>query len=1546
VATDDSVTTNEDTPITINVLGNDSDSDGNALSITSATATNGTVSINLDGTLSYTPNANFYGSDSISYGISDGNGGSSSAVVDVTVIAVNMVPEASDDTITTNESTSVTIDVLGNDSDLDNDILTVTTASALNGTVQINIDGTLSYTPNENFNGIDSIYYEASDGRGGFSNATVTVTVNSKPTANDDFASVDAGSNGGIANLLFDIANGFVDGRLLSNDTDAEGQALILTQVNGLDLVEGSITVAGSNGGTFTITSDGSANFDASTDFVTLAAGETVVTEVTYTISDSNGSVDTATVQVMVNGQNDAVLAEVDQVSATEDNIIVLDVMANDSTFVSGDIASVSAVNGDAANVGTSVTGSNGGLFIINADGSATFDANGEYEYLTTGDVVTTSVTYTLQGFGGETSTTTVEVQVTGVNSDPVAGDDFATVDAGSNGGIANLLFDILNGFSDERLLSNDTDAEGQALTLTQVNGFDLVDGSITVAGSNGGTFTIASDGSANFDASTDFVTLAAGETAITEVTYTINDGYGGFDTATVQVTVNGQNDAVQAEVDLVSADEDSIIVLDVMANDSTFVSGDIASVSAVNGDVANVGTSVSGSNGGLFTINTDGSATFDANGEYDYLTTGDIVTTSVTYTLQGFGGETSTTTVEVQVTGVNSDPVAGDDFATVDAGSNGGIANLLFDISNGFTDERLLSNDTDTEGQTLTLTQVNGLDLVDGSITVAGSNGGFFTITADGSASFDASTGFESLAGSTTAVTEAVYTVSDGNGGFDTATVQVTVVGPNNAPEAVTDTAIVNEDSSIVINVLENDTDVDGDVLSVVNADAANGIVSVNADNTITYIPNADFNGLDTINYVISDGIKNTSSTVSVTVNPVNDNPISVDDFIHVNSTGTTVIDVLANDIDVDGDALTVTSAMAINGNVVINSDGTLSYTPDNNIADLDTISYEITDGYGETSSAIATINRRPVALDDYVATEENTAVTINALSNDNDVEGDSLTMTSATAINGNVIINGDGTLLYTPNTGFIGSDSISYDVRDSNGGLSTATVNVTVGGTGNSAPVAGDDFATVDAGSNGGIANLLFDILNGFVDGRLLSNDTDAEGQTLTLTQVNGLDLVDGSITVAGSNGGTFTIASDGSASFDASSGFTTLAVGETAITEVTYTISDGYGGFDTATVQVTVNGQNDAVLAEVDQLSATENSIIVLDVMANDSTFVAGDIASVSAVNGDAANVGTSISGSNGGLFTINADGSATFDANSEYEYLTTGEVVTTSVTYTLQGFGGETSTTTVEVQVTGTNNDPVAGDDFATVDAGSNGGIANLLFDILNGFSDERLLSNDTDAEGQTLTLTQVNGLDLVDGSITVAGSNGGLFTIASDGSASFDASSGFEALAAGETAITEVTYTISDGNGGFDTATVQVTVNGINDAPVASDDSAVTDETNSIVIDVLSNDIDVDGQALSISNIDTAGVLGLVSDNGDGTITYDANGQFDSLNDGESATEWFEYTIDDGAGGFDTAQVQLTIMGSTDNTASSAPPEIPPASSDPVDESVPPDESIA
>jgi len=120
---------------------------------------------------------------------------------------------------------------------------------------------------------------------------------------------------------------------------------------------------------------------------------------------------------------------------------------------------------------------------------------------------------------------------------------------------------------------------------------------------------------------------------------------------------------------------------------------------------------------------------------------------------------------------------------------------------------------------------------------------------------------------------------------------------------------------------------------------------VIINADNTVSFTPNADFNGEATINYIITDGVLTSDSTASVTVNAVNDAPVVSNDTATTNEDTSVTIDVLANDSDVDGDTLTVVSATAANGTVIINADNTLTYTANQDFNGTDTITYTVGD-------------------------------------------------------------------------------------------------------------------------------------------------------------------------------------------------------------------------------------------------------------------------------------------------------------------------------------------------------------------------------------------------------------------------------------------------------------------------------------------------------------------------------------------------------------------------------------------------------------------------
>ena len=178
VAVDDDDTTYQDTAVNIDVLANDSDPDGNSLTVDSVGSPSNGTATNNGSDVTYTPNSGFIGTDSFDYVVSDGQGGLDTARVTVQVLEPNQPPSAADDDASTNEDNSVTIDVLANDSDPDGDALTVSDVTqGMHGSVEINIDSTVTYTPNADFFGADSFKYYINDGNGGTDSATVHVDV-------------------------------------------------------------------------------------------------------------------------------------------------------------------------------------------------------------------------------------------------------------------------------------------------------------------------------------------------------------------------------------------------------------------------------------------------------------------------------------------------------------------------------------------------------------------------------------------------------------------------------------------------------------------------------------------------------------------------------------------------------------------------------------------------------------------------------------------------------------------------------------------------------------------------------------------------------------------------------------------------------------------------------------------------------------------------------------------------------------------------------------------------------------------------------------------------------------------------------------------------------------------------------------------------------------------------------------------------------------------------------------------------------------------------
>lgn len=734
---------------------------------------------------------------------------------------------------------------------------------------------------------------------------------------------------------------------------------------------------------------------------------------------------------------------------------------------------------------------------------------------------------------------------------------------------------------------------------------------------------------------------------------------------------------------------------------------------------------------------------------------------------------------------------------------------------------------------------------------------------------------------------------------------------GSNNQPQPVDDAISVAEDGSVNFDPTVNDSDPEGDTVTVsgIATPPSNGSAVVEPDGTVTYTPDQDFNGNDSFVVEVSDGVGGfATSTVTVTVDPVNDDPDAIDDADSTVVDTPVQINVIANDLDVDGDPLDVVGVTnGSNGTVVNNNDGTVTYTPNAGFIGQDTFTYTIDDQNGGaqdvadvTVTVLAAPNTPPVAIDDNVSVDEDDSVTFQPGDNDQDDDGDTV-IASAIAVqaaNGVAVVNPDGTVTYTPDPDFNGADSFQVTVTDGNGDIDTSVVNVTVNPI-NDDPVANDDAASTTE--------------NSAVIINVIGNDDDIDGDTLAIVNVT-----DGSNGTVVDNG-------NGTVTYTPNVGFS----GEDTFT---YTIDDQNSGVqDTATVTVTVSsfpapiidmpgdmvfdGSSSSVIEEphstaleIDQ--GTVNFAFTADDTSGNqglfskdaSGFGGGGNHFVVYLNGSTLtarfqNGVTDVTLTFGGIVAGQTyDVAATFGPDGSKLYVDGNLAAsaplimdwTQNVEYVQWGgrgwasdsgqpgfdapFDGIISNKQIydvalsdqqiaELHADGPiNNDPVAVDDSIVLDEDT----FDFTFDPA---------ANDSDLDGDPVTATSI-----------AADPTNGSAVLNPDGTVSYTPDADFFGADSFQ-------VTVGDGNGGSDTSTVNVIVNPIDDNPIAVDDVATVQQDLSVIIDLLGNDIELDGDPLSFDSIDDP-ANGSIVDNGNGTVTYTPDPGF-------IGQDIFQYTVSDG-----------------------------------------------
>lgn len=346
--------------------------------------------------------------------------------------------------------------------------------------------------------------------------------------------------------------------------------------------------------------------------------------------------------------------------------------------------------------------------------------------------------------------------------------------------------------------------------------------------------------------------------------------------------------------------------------------------------------------------------------------------------------------------------------------------------------------------------------------------------------------------------------------------------------------------------------------------------------------------------------------------------------------------------------------------------------------------------------------------------------------------------------------------------------------------------------------------------------------------------------------------------------------------------------LDEGDVFSSQFTYVASDIWGATQEATVTLRFVGDNDAPVVEGEEIPAIAGQTLLLPLLANDFDYE-GHSLSITSLN-----VEGSVSRS---IKIVDAEaGIVEYDSTGWFDFLRPGEIATDSFLYTVTDSAGASTAGRVELTIVGVNDAPAVLPDRATTDE-------DTAVEI-------NVLANDEDRDGDPMQIVALN----LNNSTSIG------VTISADGrSIAYDPSGFFNALDAGETAIDTFAYTVSDDSGATSTASVDVTVLGVNDTPIAADDDAETDDNTVIDIDVLENDYDFEEQALRVTALDLNGSIShsvAIAPDG-GSVRYDPTGWFDYLREGEVATDSFHYQVSDTADERDWAKANVVINGVND-----------------------------
>ena len=1479
------------------------------------------------------------------YTISDGNGGTDTGDITVTINGANDTPIANDDTNSVSEEGTISrssvmssnkeLDDNDTDADGDDNSNNLRVTGIASGTTEINSFTTISSGGHQSIETSFGTLTVHSDGSYSYQAKKNPALGSGDPPAKDIFR-YSVRDDSSESNLY----NNNV-GQTIRTPEVMNSIGKLTIEIHGVDDANNAPVTTGDTGYvyedfTLTVANGASANDGYSTSPFT--GGLAIAAD-----SDNNSDHGDHTGDVLSNDTD----ADSDTLNITGIRLSTATGPFESTTYSS--VASGSSYNSS----GTQVAGTYGTL-TIGADGSYSYAATASAtDALDNGETVKEYFEYKVND-GTDDAIGNITITVKGINDDPVGVNDTDAVTYGStlnraNGNEYDLLIDDTDVDGDD----DESDFTITSITATTANGSaqtTFSSNSETVTGQYG-TLVLNSNGSYTYDPTnnSNAKALANGATATDVFTYVFNDGTSKLTehssgslktnpsgTATLTITVTGKTPRATDDTGRITAgstltvadgssgedgtdtnkdNESGDHTGDVLENDagsSTTVTGIQLGPEASPVASGTVGSSFTGNYGDL-TINADGSYTYVANNAGS-LTAGQTATETFTYTVTDATGNTDTATITITILGVDDDPVGVADTGYIEEGGTltvddedgeSGTDNNENNES-GDTSGGVLINDSDLDGnETLYITgyqHASATNTAGGSASTGNGNSGTagsgsvqgyygtLTLQTDGSYTYVANTDISGLDTGLTVTDVFTYTLididSDGDqitSNPDTVTITITIVGLS-APTAENDTATVEENSSITVanSATENSetaaTNSEADRARLLNEENQGSGVSFSADGMKMFITGIQNNKIFEYALTAPFDVSTKSLTTSKSLNwDGSDNSDDADysddqgDWVrgHTWNKDGSKLFVMNWDGGLAGDALASYRVISYDLSTPFDT-STIS-----NVAPTSSTSFDTGTSNSMRTLEISSDGKKFFFIDkdarSIIQWSLSTAYDLSTASTSEDTTmyiGNWAAMRSiAFSPDGHKMFLGDAKNdkihQYSLTTAFDLSDTVTHEGSLSLLNSQTQPMGITFG--------AGGTRLFVHETDNNDMVHEYhlrtpYNLINldGEHSGDVLDNDSDNDGDTLTLSSVRtGSTLGSGTAGTLGQaltgTYGDLTLNADGSYTYNANTGISAteaLDAGDIVKDYFNYTITDG-SSTATALITITIIGVNDAPTvtndtgyihrdgtltvangaSAVSGTSTGSNSGDVLlnetDVDANDSLVVVGTVTqsggtntaggSVSS-NSNTSNVGASITGIYGDL-TLNEDGSYSYIANNATS-LTDGQTVTDIFTFTVSDTQGGTDTQTLTITVIGQSVALVNDTDTVNEDA---------TVTVADG-ADEDLLIDDTAVTIITHiqhsgagSATAVNNVTYSHGSATSVTGTYGTLTIGSDGSYQYVADqSGADGLAAGATADDVFTYTANSA-----TATLTITVTGI--GPEAVNDTGRINENATLSV---------------------------------------------------------------------------------------------------------------